>query len=66
MAKLKTDSGIDKAIEADEFIEEIKSAIIGSIIITIRDEDTNELLWSCATDECYGKFKDMNINLEID
>jgi len=66
MTKLKNNSIIDKAIKANEFIDDLKSAILGSVVITIRDEDTNELLWSCATDECYGKFKEININLEID
>lgn len=66
MAKAKNNSNIDKAIKANEFIDELKSAILGNVLIIIRDEDTNELLWSCHTDECYGKFKDININLEID
>ena len=49
MAKSKIDSNIDKAIKANEFIEDLKSAILGNTVITIRDSDTNELLWTCAT-----------------
>lgn len=67
MAKNKIeDSAIDKAIKANEFVEDLKSAILGNIIITIRDEDTNELLWSCRSDEFYGKFKELDLNLEVD
>ena len=57
---------IDKVIQANDLVEEIKSAILGNVIITIRDDDTNELLWSCHTGECYGKFEKMKIKLEID
>jgi len=57
---------IDKVIKANNLVETIKSAILGNVIVTIRDEDTNELLWSCHTGECYGKFKKMGLNLKID
>lgn len=57
---------IDKVIKANDLVEAVKSAILGNVIITIRDDDTNELLWSCHTGESYGKFAKMRINLEID
>jgi len=57
---------IDKIIKANNLIEDIKSAILGNTIITIRDEDTNELLWSCHTGESYGKFKKMNLKIDQD
>lgn len=57
---------IDKIIQANELIENIKSAILGSTIITIRDEETNELLWSCHTDKSYGTFKKMKISINQD
>lgn len=63
-AKDKKD--IDKIIDANEFIENIKTAILGSTIITIRDEETNELLWSCHTGESYGAFKKMNLKIDQD
>lgn len=57
---------IDKVIKANDLIEEIKSAILGNTIITIRDDDTNEFLWSCHTGESYGKFKNMRLKIDQD
>jgi len=57
---------IDKIIEANELIENIKTAILGSTIITIRNSETNEFLWSCHTGESYGAFKDMKIEVDQD
>ncbi|MDD5015779.1 MAG: hypothetical protein PHW73_11920 [Atribacterota bacterium] len=57
---------IEKIIKANNLIEEIKSAILCNTIITIRDEDTNELLWSCHTGESYGAFKKMNLKIDQD
>lgn len=57
---------IKTIIKANELVENIKTAILGATIITIRDTETNELLWSCKTDECYGTFKKMKISIDQD
>ena len=57
---------INKIIKANQLVEDIKTAILGSTIITIRDSETNELLWSCHTDERYGAFKKMKIKIDQD
>ena len=57
---------IEKIIKANNLIEDIKSAILCNTIITIRDEDTNEFLWSCHTGESYGKFKKMKLKIDQD
>ena len=59
-------SDIDKLIEANEIIENIKAAILGSTIITIRNAETNEFLWSCKTDERYGAFKKLKLQIDQD
>jgi hypothetical protein len=60
---MKTLSNI---IQSNDLIEEVKSAILSNVIIKIRNADTKELLFSCATDEYYGLFKTLNLNLEVD
>ena len=50
--------------KANNLLEEFKSAILGNTIITIRDSNTRELLWSCHTGEYYGRFKDENLEVE--
>jgi len=57
---------IDKIIKANNLIEELKSAILGNVIVKIKDYDTHELLWSCHTDTCYGAFKKFEGKLEIE
>jgi len=57
---------IDRIIKANALVEAIKSAILSNTIITIRDEDTHELLWSCHTGETYGKWKKEGKKLSID
>lgn len=57
---------IDKIIKANKLIEDIKSAILCNTVITIRDSDTNEFLWSCHTGESYGKFRKMKLHVDQD
>ena len=57
---------IERLIEANELIEAVKSAILCNTIITIRDDDTNEFLWSCQTGESYGFMKDKKLKIDQD
>lgn len=57
---------IAKVLQANEAIENFKSAILSSVVITIRDSDTRELLWSCATDETYGWLHAIGEKIEIE
>lgn len=57
---------IEKIIAANNLIEDIKSAILCNTVITIRDEETNEFLWSCHTADSYGKFKKMKLKIDQD
>lgn len=68
MKKKKTanTNDIDRIIKANQLIDDIKSAILGSTIITIRDSETNEFLYSCKTDSKYGVFKNMKISIDQD
>ena len=57
---------LPKLIKNNDFIEDFKSAILGNIIITIRDSKTHELLWSCHTGEFYGPLKKYDQRLMVD
>jgi hypothetical protein len=57
---------INKLINANELIEDFKSAILNNVIVKIRDTNTKELLWCCHTDEYYGRFKKEHLEVEQD
>lgn len=57
---------IERIEKANQLVENIKTAILGNVIVTIRDAETNEFLWSCHTDESYGAFKKMKIKIDQD
>ena len=57
---------IDDALKADELVENLKSAILGNVIVKIKNEDTKELLWCCHTGEYYGEFKKYEGKLDIE
>jgi hypothetical protein len=63
---MKKDSALLKIIKANNLIDEIKSAIIGNVIVKIKDANTQELLGCCHTDEYYGRFKKENLEVEQD
>lgn len=59
-------SSIDKVIEANELIDNLKAAILGNVIVTIRDTETNEIVWSCHSDKFYGVLKKWETKFEVE
>ena len=61
-------SSINNAIKANELIDDLKSAILGNVIVTIRDTETNAVVWSCHSDKFYGSLKkwETKFNVEQD
>jgi hypothetical protein len=52
------------AIKANVLIEKLKGAILGNIVVTIRDSKTHEVIWCCKNGEFYGSFR--NVKWEVD
>lgn len=46
---------LDELGESNERVENFKTAIIGHIVVKIKDPNTRQVLWSCATDEWTDK-----------
>ncbi len=52
--------------KANELIEDLKTAILSNIVITIRDANTGELLWSCRDDVFHGWMKNLKKDIFIE
>ena len=57
---------LEQLKEANELVESFKSAIIGNIIITLRDSETHELLFSCATDTNYNWLAQLGKDIDVE
>lgn len=57
---------IAKALQSNRLVEDLKTAILGNIVVRIVDSKTTHILWSCHTGEFYNEFKDMDVEMDVE